>query len=320
MDLSNLTYFLAAADTLNFKKAADKLFISPQALSKRIMAIEAYFHVTLFERTRPVKLTPAGVQFYFYAQQLLSLLDETKGAMSRLEKDRQHIISMGLSRYRSQVYMPTILSVLREIDPEIRVELKDGYNREIRDLLLAGKIDLTIGPAMDDSPYIERISGWQESLVLMLPNCIYESMSRYEQEHLVANGRLNWEVLRNYPFIRMPEESWLGKLFREFCGDEELKLNVIFESENIQTLISVCAAGFGMFLCLDAFLLTNQPVLEEKGVRLLPFYYRKINRICVNYLGEQYLSEASKVLIHNMSTLSDKFEEQLKHITQLMKG
>lgn len=30
MDLSNLTYFLAAADTLNFKKAADKLFISPR--------------------------------------------------------------------------------------------------------------------------------------------------------------------------------------------------------------------------------------------------------------------------------------------------
>lgn len=72
MDMTQLSCFIAVADTLNFAKAAKSLHLSQAAVSKRIKSLEQELNIPLFERsTRSVSLTNAGRIFYPHAKNLL---------------------------------------------------------------------------------------------------------------------------------------------------------------------------------------------------------------------------------------------------------
>ncbi len=76
MDLRQLRFFLAVAEELNFRRAAEKIHATQPALSRRIQALEHELGVSLFERnTRNVSLTPAGRRFMTAARRGLSALD-----------------------------------------------------------------------------------------------------------------------------------------------------------------------------------------------------------------------------------------------------
>ncbi|MDF2921601.1 MAG: alsR [Paenibacillaceae bacterium] len=90
MNLKQLEYFVAVAETLNFTKAARKFYISQTAITKQIMALETILNARLFNRTKHhVELTPAGVVF----------LNEAKSILNRAEEamERVHLATGGIS-------------------------------------------------------------------------------------------------------------------------------------------------------------------------------------------------------------------------------
>lgn len=77
MELRQLRYFVAVADTLNFSRASESLYVSQSALSKQIADLEQELGVVLFQRDkRTVELSPAG----------RLLLNEAKAILLRSEK------------------------------------------------------------------------------------------------------------------------------------------------------------------------------------------------------------------------------------------
>lgn len=78
LDLRALRYFVAAAEELHFTRAAARLFIAQQALSRDIARLERELGTQLFVRTtRRVALTPAGERLLVRARELLALHDAT---------------------------------------------------------------------------------------------------------------------------------------------------------------------------------------------------------------------------------------------------
>ncbi|MFR8166846.1 MAG: LysR family transcriptional regulator [Enterocloster sp.] len=71
MNFDNYRYFAAAAEELNFTKAARKLFMTQQALSKQIDKMEKEYNTRLFNRETPMSLTPAGECMYRHVCRIL---------------------------------------------------------------------------------------------------------------------------------------------------------------------------------------------------------------------------------------------------------
>src|SRR5579884_288410 len=87
MELRQLTYFLSAAQTQNFRKAAELCLVAQPELSRQIAALEAELGVPLFKRVKQrVILTPAGQEFASYARNALDLLQQGQQAMLRFQE------------------------------------------------------------------------------------------------------------------------------------------------------------------------------------------------------------------------------------------
>ena len=141
--LRHYKYFLAVAEELHFKKAADKLFISQPGLSKQIKEMEEALGFKLFERNnRNVVLTAAGK---YMKEEITLLLNDNK----RILRHAQHIatgnegeIHLGYVGSAMQTIIPKLLIRFRKKYPSIHFSLQEmDNNRQINDLL-GNKIDI----------------------------------------------------------------------------------------------------------------------------------------------------------------------------------
>src|SRR5689334_5463425 len=109
MELRQLTYFLAAAQTQNFRKAADICIIAQPALSRQIAALETELGVQLFERVKQrVILTPAGREFATYVRGALEHIQQGQQAMARLQDGVHGTIRIGSIEPLTTSFLPNI--------------------------------------------------------------------------------------------------------------------------------------------------------------------------------------------------------------------
>ena len=140
----NLEYFLAAAEELNFTRAAKRLYISQQSLSNHISNMEKEFDVVLFNRTSPLTLTYAGQALKVRARQLLDLKDETYREIADIKDFSTGQLSIGVSHTRGRFILPEILPTYQSEFPGIELRLVEGNSSELARDLLHGDIDLMI--------------------------------------------------------------------------------------------------------------------------------------------------------------------------------
>jgi DNA-binding transcriptional LysR family regulator len=98
--LSQLSYFVAVAEELNFTRAADRLHVSQSPLSQSIRALETNLGVTLLYRTtRHVELTPAGEELLPAARAALGAVEHAVNVAREAGEDGRHLIRVGFLAY-----------------------------------------------------------------------------------------------------------------------------------------------------------------------------------------------------------------------------
>ncbi|MEM7483860.1 MAG: LysR family transcriptional regulator [Bacteroidota bacterium] len=143
IELRHFIYFLAVAEELHYRKAAEKLFISQPGLSTQIKQMEGILETQLFIRDKKkVRLTPAGEFLKSEVEFILNHLEQTKKQLKLIGEGHQGEIRIGFLGSAMQQVVPNLLLDLKKEFPSIHTSLEELSNRAQLSAILRDKLDL----------------------------------------------------------------------------------------------------------------------------------------------------------------------------------
>lgn len=142
-ELRHLRYFLAVAEDLHFRKAAERLFISQPGLSRQIKQMEEDLEIQLFVRhNRKVALTEAGIYLKAELTQSLKNLNHIFENAKLLQDGKDGHLNFGYVGSAMQNIIPNLLVDFKKEHPNVQFGLKEMDNKKQIDSLLSNDIDV----------------------------------------------------------------------------------------------------------------------------------------------------------------------------------
>ncbi|MEU2256789.1 LysR family transcriptional regulator [Nocardia xishanensis] len=143
MELQQLRYVVAVAETNSFTRAAERCHVVQSALSHQIARLERELGARLFERTsRRVRLTPAGAAFLPAARQCLDAAERAAAEVAAAVGEVRGRLAVGLIPTVSAVDVPAMLREFRRRHPHVRIGLRVGASEDLAEQVEQGTIDV----------------------------------------------------------------------------------------------------------------------------------------------------------------------------------
>jgi DNA-binding transcriptional LysR family regulator len=145
MDISALQAFTAVSETASFSQAAEKLFLTQPAVSKRIAGLEQELDSPLFDRIgRQVVLTEAGKALLPHARRILDEVESSRRAITDLSGRIAGRLSLGTSHHIGLHRLPTLLRELRRRYPELQLDIRFLDSETACRMVEHGELELAI--------------------------------------------------------------------------------------------------------------------------------------------------------------------------------
>lgn len=181
MELRHLRYFVAVAEALNFRKAAERLNVTRPALSKQIKDLEAETGLKLLDRdTVSVALTNAGGVFLAEARAILADVEHAVALAREAQDGRRGELRIGSVGQIAAGFLPEALRAFRTTFPEVEVVFVEMTPPEQLEALAKNEIHLGFAYGRDT----EKVPGM--SSLLLVRSTFGVSMSK---DHPLASRR-----------------------------------------------------------------------------------------------------------------------------------
>lgn len=265
MELRHLRYFVAVAEELNFRKAAERLHLTQPSLSAQIRQLEEEMGLRLLERdTHSVTLNPAGVRFLEDCRRILRDVKESTRSAQRIGRGEAGQLSIGFVASLGHGFLPQVLKTYREKFPDVELHLTELDTTQQIKAINSRRIDLGIiglGLTEETTDLQLRVVS-EERLMAVLP-----------QGHPLAKGHktkprpLPLSTLANEPFLLAARQSaplynpWLLVL----CHQAGFQPHLVQEVGQPTTVLNYVAANLGVTILPEQF--SRQ---QTEGVVFLP--------------------------------------------------
>jgi LysR family hydrogen peroxide-inducible transcriptional activator len=238
MELHQLRYFVAVAETGSFTRAAEREGVTQPTLSEQILRLEGKPHgigKRLFDRLgRKVVLTDAGRLLLGHAQAILAAVGEAERAVT--DSGEGGVLRIGAIPTVAPFLLPPSVTRFRRAHPAVQLQLKEDLTERLLADLLAGELDVGLMalPIRDDRLHVEKL--FSEPLVMALP----------PKHRLAARSEVKLADVVDEPFILLDDVHCFGDQVLSFCHRGGLEPRVVCRGEQIVTLLAMVAAGQGV--------------------------------------------------------------------------
>ena len=245
-----LQQFVAVAEELHFNRAAERLHMAQPPLSQAIRKLESTVGAPLFVRTnRSVALTPAGVAFLVTARSTLRALEEGVAQTRRVAQGIEGHLTLTFINIAPYAPLLRALRGFRHASPGISFTMVEATTQEQVIALEQGRADIGFMRSPGTSvPHLRLATVSSEPIVVALP----------AGHRLEAAPTIALQLLKDDAFVASPRT--LGKGFHDqllsLCHAAGFVPDIVQHGRQMQTLIALVAAGFGVAL-LPASLATN---------------------------------------------------------------
>jgi LysR family hydrogen peroxide-inducible transcriptional activator len=143
--LNELRYVIAVAQERNFRRAAEKSFISQPALSLAIQKLEEELGVQIFERGKnEISITPLGVQIVEQAQRVLEEAGKVREIARQGSDQLSGSLRVGIIYSVGPYLLPDLIPALKKLAPHMPLEVEENITANLDALLRNGKLDVII--------------------------------------------------------------------------------------------------------------------------------------------------------------------------------
>lgn len=258
MDIQALSAFVAVSDSHSFSRAAEQLFITQPAVSKRISALENQLNTRLFDRIgKTVQLTEAGRALLPSAQRILAELEESRRAIGNLNQRVDGTLKLATSHHIGLHRLPPVLREFTTLYPEVELDIRFMDSEEACSSVLKGEVELAIAtlPEQDWQHLISQTI-WHDPLDIVI-----------SAQHAAAKQlNLSIDTLRSLPAILPARNTFTRVLLEQALGLNEQNLNIALETNYLETIKMMVSIGLGWSVLPVSMLSADISRLDIQGV------------------------------------------------------
>ncbi len=259
MTLNELRFIVAVAQELNFRRAAEKSFISQPALSLAIQKLEDELGLKIFERGKSeITITPIGSAIVEQAMRVLEEAERIREIASQGQNQLGTPLRLGVIHSVGPYLLPELIPELKMVAPDMPLEVEENITANLEALLLNGKLDAII---------IALPFG--DSTVITHP--LYD-----EPFEVVINVEHRWAARNNVKPLELAEEKVLlldsGHCFSnqvaEACPKIIRKGNDAQHGTSLETIRNMVASGLGITVLPAS---ANNARYRSRLLKIIPF-------------------------------------------------
>ncbi|MBI4762165.1 MAG: LysR family transcriptional regulator [Chloroflexota bacterium] len=249
MEIHQLIYFVAVAETGSFSRAAERCNVAQPSLSQQIQKLEQELGEPLFDRlTRRVVLTDAGRNLLPRATTILAELQDIKHSMKQETDASNGTLNVGFIPTIAPFVLPQVIRHFSQDFPKARLSVHEDLTDALVRDLIDGKLDVGI----TSTPIHNRLIRTQE--LLSEPLLVASSKAN----DIITRANIHVKELDEFPFIALSEVHCLGEQVQSFCYQQNLEMKIVCHTAQLSTVQNCVAMGLGVSLVPKALAVSDQ--------------------------------------------------------------
>lgn len=259
MTLNELRFIVAVAQERNFRRAAEKSFISQPALSLAIQKLEEELNVKVFERGKnDVTLTSIGAAIVEQAQRVLEEAEHIREIAAQGKNQLATPLRVGIIHSVGPYLLPDLIPVLKKIAPRMPLEVEENITANLEVLLRNGKLEVIIVALPFGDTNILTQPLYDESFEVVVSN-----------EHRWAERRnIKAQELAGEKVLLLDSGHCYSNQVAEACPDLGRKGADIQQGTSLETIRNMVASGLGITVLPAS---ANNARYRSRLLKIIPF-------------------------------------------------
>lgn len=283
MDIHDLTVFATAARLGSVTRAARSLSTVQSNVTTRIRLLETELKVQLFHRShRGITLTEKGQQLLPYAQQMLSLVENARTAISE-SGDVRGTLQIGSLQSTASARLPDLLKVYAARHAEVDIRVETGTSGELLAKVLESRLDGAFVSGVEGHADLDVVTSFVEELVVITP-ASFRTIRAYLKQSTLPK-LLVFKVGCHY-----------RQRLERYLGEEGSAVLSQMEFGTIDGIIGCVAAGLGVSM-LPRSVIERSARRNEVSIHQLARPHR--------YVETQFVTHRAQVRSLALSRLID---------------
>lgn len=296
MTLSELKFVVAVAKERNFRRAADKCYVSQPALSLAIKKLEEDLGVLIFERSRSdVSPTPIGEQIITQAIKALEEVAQIREIAKQGNNQLEGAFRLGLIYSVGPYLLPEIIPILRNNAPNMPLDIEENLTAHLEVQLKNGVIDAAVVALPFDVSGINTMPLYDEQYVVVVPS----------GHHWANRKEIQADELADENVLLLNSGHCYSHQVLQACPDLSRKGQVL-QGNSLETIRNMVASNLGITVlpcsaATDRYLnplLKVIPFAEPVPVRRIAIAWRKsyARELAINCLADSIQQTKSDCL------------------------
>jgi DNA-binding transcriptional LysR family regulator len=240
VQLHQLAYFVAVADTRHFTRAAERMRVAQPSLSQQVRALERDVGAELFHRIRGnLSLTEAGETLLPFARRMLAEVESAYQAVRELDELGRGRVRLGATPSLCTGLLPAMLAGFRAAYPGIELTVHESGSRDLQTELSEGGLDLAIivDSRLRDENRLSTLPLLIEELVVI---------SAKDRPAPVRRARVRISDLRDKPLVMFRRGYDLRDATVNACRAEGFEPSFAIEGGEMDAVLEFVMAGMGI--------------------------------------------------------------------------